>query len=43
MTDAQFIAFIFDPAILPGRDGDEQALWAAYLLSIVRLGAGGVC
>lgn len=43
MTWGQAIAFIYDPAVLPGRDGNEQSLWAAYLLSIMRRSAGGVC
>lgn len=36
MTWGQAIEFVFDEAILPGRNRDEQAQWATYLLSIMR-------
>lgn len=44
MTFGEAVNFVYDPAILPGRNPDEQAHWAAFLLAVMRRWtSGGVC
>jgi hypothetical protein len=42
VTVGQAIEWLYDPSVLPGRDHDEQACWAALLLAQMRGPWGGV-